>query len=237
MPNPFHELRERLLIAGVAPRHVRRYLAELADHLADLKAEERRAGRTEVEAESAALLRLGGIEDLCRAMTEQRQFQSWSSRLPWATFGLLPLLLLSASYFVACFILWSGWRIFLPAATTPFVPIHGLAILYFGIGRWIYYDAPILVGWVIAIAAARQRSKSLWPAVGLIPIAWMGSAAQVHATRAVLPAAIGHVSMSFSFLPFAHALSNETLHALLILSLTLLPFLIWRWLKLDSLFA
>src|SRR5438270_12767670 len=32
MAKPFHELRERLLRAGVPPRHVRRYLTELADH-------------------------------------------------------------------------------------------------------------------------------------------------------------------------------------------------------------
>ncbi len=29
MEKPFNELRERLLRAGVAPRHVRRYLSEL----------------------------------------------------------------------------------------------------------------------------------------------------------------------------------------------------------------
>ena len=36
------ELRERLLRAGVAPRHVRRYLTELREHWADLTAEEGR---------------------------------------------------------------------------------------------------------------------------------------------------------------------------------------------------
>jgi uncharacterized LabA/DUF88 family protein len=58
MPKQFHELRERLLNAGVAPRHVQRYLKELADHFADLRAEEVRAGRGRAEAESAALGRL-----------------------------------------------------------------------------------------------------------------------------------------------------------------------------------
>ncbi|MGO8720256.1 MAG: permease prefix domain 1-containing protein [Acidobacteriaceae bacterium] len=72
MPKPFYELRERLLRAGVVPRHVRRYLAELTDHLADLRAEEERAGRSRAEAESAALVRLGGIDDLSRAMIDQR---------------------------------------------------------------------------------------------------------------------------------------------------------------------
>ena len=58
MPKPFNELRERLLWAGVAPRHVKRYLKELTDHLTDLRAEEERAGRTRQDAEAAALARL-----------------------------------------------------------------------------------------------------------------------------------------------------------------------------------
>ncbi|WP_348268344.1 permease prefix domain 1-containing protein [Edaphobacter paludis] len=120
MTKPFHELRERLLEAGIAPRHVRRYLTELTDHLTDLTEEEERAGRSRADAESAALLRLGGIENLAKAMIEQRQFQSWSARAPWATFSVAPLLLLAGAYFVALFILWSGWKMFLPGADTPF---------------------------------------------------------------------------------------------------------------------
>lgn len=67
MEKQFRELRERLLLAGVAPRHLRRYLSELRDHLADLKAEEERAGRNRSEAEKRALLRLGGIDELANA--------------------------------------------------------------------------------------------------------------------------------------------------------------------------
>src|SRR5208283_4907354 len=91
MRKPFHELRERLLRAGVAPRHVRRYLTELGDHLADLTAEEERAGRSRADAESAALVRLGGMDALARAMIEQRHFRSWCVRAPWAMFGLAPI--------------------------------------------------------------------------------------------------------------------------------------------------
>src|ERR1700692_1164160 len=99
MAKPFNELRERLLRAGVAPRHVRRYLTELADHLADLRAEEERAGRSRSGAEAAALVRLGGMDDLAKAMMEQRQYQSWCVRAPWATFGLAPLFLLAGAWF------------------------------------------------------------------------------------------------------------------------------------------
>src|SRR5436853_7404247 len=99
MAKPFHELRERLLRAGVAPRHVRRYLKELADHLTDLRAEEERAGRSRADAEAAALVRLGSMNDLAKAMIEQRQFQSWSARVPWAVFACAPIFVLAMAYF------------------------------------------------------------------------------------------------------------------------------------------
>ena len=45
MPQPrFDRLTERLLTAGIAPRHVRRYARELSDHYDDLVREEM-AGR------------------------------------------------------------------------------------------------------------------------------------------------------------------------------------------------
>ncbi len=80
MERLFSELRERILRAGVAPRHVRRYLRELADHLADLTAEEERAGRSPTDAHFAALRRLGEMGDLAKAMIDQCQFQSWSAQ-------------------------------------------------------------------------------------------------------------------------------------------------------------
>jgi hypothetical protein len=237
MPSRFSELRERLLRAGVAPRHVRRYLVELADHLADLRAEEERAGHSRADAESAALIRLGKMDDLARAMIEQRQFQSWCVRAPWAMFGLAPLFLLAGSYFMACLILWSGWRIFLPGTDTPFVRLDGFAILYFGVGKSLYYFAPILIGWGIGLIAARQRFKAVWPAVGLVLIALTGSMAQVHAIRPAVPGGAGHVSMDLALWTSAQGVSSGLLHALVILALSVLPIFAWRLRKARSLSA
>jgi hypothetical protein len=229
LPNELHdEIRERLLRAGVAPRHVRRYLTELADHLADLRVEEERAGRSRADAESAALIRLGGIDDLSRAMIDRRQFQSWSARAPWAMFGLAPLFLVAGAYLVALLILWSGWKMFLPEADMPFVRIHGLAVFYFGIGRSLYFGAPILVGWAIGLMAARQRFRAVWPIVGLVMIALMGGSAEVHAGRTSVPGGVGHISMNFTLGPSVQSVSYRLFHALVILSLTALPYLIWR---------
>lgn len=244
MAKPFHELRERLLRAGVAPRHVRRYLAELSDHLADLRAEEERAGRSHADAQRTALARLGSVDDLSRAMEEKRQLRSWSARAPWAVFGVAPLLLMLAAYFVACFILWSGWKIFMPGAITPFAeqitgPIYGLENIYFQTGRMIYFGAPIFIGWAVGLVAARQRLKALWPLIGLAIIALIGSAAQVHAIRPSASGSGGNVSMSFVlgtcpqnlFLAVGYCpqdFSLSLLHAGVFFLLAVAPYILWR---------
>lgn len=220
MAKSFNELRERLLRAGVAPRHVRRYLTELADHLADLTAEEQRAGLGRTDAEAAALMRLGGADALAKAMIEQRQLQSWCARAPWAVFSLGPLIVLAGAYLVAGLILWSGWKIFLPGAPTPFVPTHGLSVPYFAVGRLDYFFAPVVIGWGIGVFAARQRSMPTWPVVGLILNALIASAVQFHTNRPHIPGADGQVSLGFTF---ASGLS----HAFGILLPTLAPYLVW----------
>jgi len=232
MPKQFHELRERLLNAGVAPRHVQRYLKELADHLADLRAEELRVGRGRAEAEPAAVGRLGSIDELSKAMIEQRHFQSWCARAPWAAFGLAPLLFLAAAYFIACFILWSGWKLFLPGADTPFgapIPIYSFQNIYFQIGRFIYFTSPVLVGWVIGLVAARQRSSMAWPALSLFLIAWMGATAQIQASRPAVAGGFGHISMNFFRLGSSgQNVSEAIFHTLIIFTVALLPHMIWR---------
>jgi hypothetical protein len=243
MAKRFHELRERLLRAGVAPRHVRRYLTELAEHLADLRAEEERAGRGRADAESAALVRLGGMDDLAKAMVEQRQFQSWCVRAPWAMFGLGPVFLLGLVWCAALFVLWSGWQIFLPGTDTPFGSRPGahrifeVANIYFQVDRLIYFAAPILVGWGIGLIAARQRLNAVWPTVGLVLIALMGGTAQVQASRTAVPGGLGHIRMNFALGTSVQGIPDGLFHALVILALTVLPYLLWRFQKAYSLFA
>jgi hypothetical protein len=228
MQKPFNDLRERLLRAGVAPRFIHRYLVELADHLRDLTDEEMRTGLSRNEAESAALGRLGTTDELARAMVEQRHFQSWCVRAPLAVFGVAPLCMLAAAWFVALFILWSGWKMFLPFADTPFGggPVHGFANLYFQIGRATYFSAPVVVGWTMGMVAARQRLNAIWPVVAFLLVALAGGTLQVQATRAAGGAK--HVGMSLASGPFGQVLFADLQHATIFLSLMLLPYLLWR---------
>jgi hypothetical protein len=204
---------------------VRRYVAELRDHLADLQAEEERAGKSRGDAEAAALVRLGGVEQLAAAMVGRREFQSWSARAPWAVFGVGALVSLAAGYFVACFILWSGWRIFLPANATPFVGrLEGLSVLYFGVGRMLYFTVPVLVGWWRGVLAARQRLRVVWPVVGMAAVAWVGCMARVHAVRPEIGGVGGRVSMGLAWPSGA----GNWIYLSVMVAVTVVPFLVWR---------
>ena len=86
----FANLEDRLLRGGIAPRHVKRYLRELDEHLADLIQSQREAGHDEQAALLRARARLGPDAELAEAMLSQRDFRSFSARFPWAVFGLLP---------------------------------------------------------------------------------------------------------------------------------------------------
>jgi hypothetical protein len=230
-PSELRALRERLLRAGIAPRHVRRYLRELADHLTDLTREEQREGRNPAEASAAAFARLGTVENLAAAMIGKPQLQSWSARAPWAAFGLAPLLVLAAAYFITCLYLWCGWQLFLPARDTPFGALHAsplsAANLYFQAGKMIYYLAPLLVGWAIALAAGRQRSRAAWPIVAALLTAWMGATARIQASRSALPNSLGHIHMGF-FTTGASKIPGTLLVVAVIFTLSLLPYLLWR---------
>jgi len=232
MPKPFDELRERLLRAGVAPRHVRRYLAELADHLADLTNEELHAGRGRADADSAALVRLGTMEELAQAMISRRDCQSWCARAPWAMFSLAPLFSLAAAYFGAAFYLWCGWNLLLSEADTPFgvhlQPIYGIANLYFQAGKFFYIVAPFLAGWGIAILAARQRLKAIWPITAMLLIAWMGGTAQIQASRSGVSGLVHIRIHCFAFGASGQAVFESLGRILAIFTITALPWVIWR---------
>ena len=61
--------------------------------------------------------------------------------------------------------------IFLPESETPFGggPLHGLANLYFQFGKYFYGSAPIIVCWVVAGVAVRQRAKAVCSSGGIWP--------------------------------------------------------------------
>jgi hypothetical protein len=223
------ELRERLLRAGTARRHVERYLTELADHLADLRAGEECAGLGVEDAEIAALQRLGTTESLVQAMLARPELRAWSARAPWAIFGAGPVILLYAFYLAACLILWAGWRAFLPHADTPFGAVtHGFANLYFQAGKYFYCAAPVLVGWWIEFIAVRQRVNAIWMTISLLLVASTGAAVRIHASETNVLTGFGHISIDFDYWSLIRNLRDGMPHVTAILVFAALPYLLWQ---------
>ena len=93
MSKPFEALRENLLRQGVAPRHVRAYLTELREHLADIIEQECASGGDAHEALARARARLGDDDTLAQAMLSRRK-RSLTARAPWLVLGVLQSLAL-----------------------------------------------------------------------------------------------------------------------------------------------
>lgn len=228
MKAPLATVRERLLRAGVAPRHVRRFLREIADHRADLILEEMTAGRSQADAEAAAAVRLGDIDTLAQRMIEQPQLRGWPARAPWLVCGILPLVSLAAAWMAALLILWSGWNLFLPSTVTPLGahPVFWYQNIYFQVGRSLYLGAPLALGWGIGWLALRHRLSLTWPLAGLALVALAGGAGQVRASETVT--GVHQVGLDFSLMPSLHASPVGLWHALILLSTTMLPYLLAR---------
>ncbi len=167
----FERLREILLRGGIAPRHVRRYLAELSEHLDDLTAKQRALGYEGEDANLRARALLGEDRELAAAMLEQKSLRSIPARAPWLIFGLLPPVAGIAASFVLIAPLALIARIF--HMTTP-GSIHApgwfqtLAFTVTAIGNWALEPA-LAAGFVFL--ATRQRISYLWPMLTIVLIA------------------------------------------------------------------
>ena len=118
----------------------------------------------------------------------------------------------------------------MPGRDTPFGvgPLHGLANLYFQFGKYFYGSAPILVGWAVGVVAVRQRAKAVWPMTGFVLMAWIGAASRIRASRTEIPSGLGHIRMNFVPWPWFQNGHASLIHALVILLLAALPYLLWR---------
>ena len=171
----FAPLAERLLRAGVAPRHVARIASELESHFEDLVAEERATGLSACESEARAAARLGSDDAIAASIIERDELRSWCGRRPWLAFTLLPFLGLPLTFVLsmaaamgafefAVHLLGNSWE---HPGLAPLVceAIEGFAL-------WL---APAMIAGVVCILAARQRVPALWPIAGCVVIALLGA--------------------------------------------------------------
>jgi hypothetical protein len=163
----FENLRETLLKGGVAPRHVRRYLTELSEHLDDLTAQQREAGYDGEDAALRARARLGDDDGLAQAMLEQPGMRSWPARLPWLAFVALPpvaTLLLGTLLYAAVYFIGNG-----AAKIYAVVPVPQNLLVGFSVAAMtaISVLAVPVAATLLALLADRQRLKPLWPLLGI----------------------------------------------------------------------
>jgi hypothetical protein len=180
----FDELREQLLRAGIAPRHVRRTLTELRHHHDDLIAEENAHGITGPAADAAAMARLGSNDELAAALLAKPQLRSMTARLPWLVFAILPPFTL-----VLGSVLWVIAMLLVGFKSGALVPDHrnNLPIpawydwtassMMFAVNFLIVPAQAFLLAWM----AERQRMKLVWPLLGMVLILMLGVHGNFHA--------------------------------------------------------
>jgi hypothetical protein len=153
-------LQDRLLAAGVAPRHVRRFLAELRDHFDDvLRDELAKAGSS---AEQAAWARLGNEEHLAQSVLSRPELRSVTARYPWAVFGVAPIVaFLGATFFVQLIVLLLYVLGFDRAADT--------------LQTFSIYALPLPIGYALTALAFRHRAPVAWPVVSNLAVAFCGA--------------------------------------------------------------
>jgi len=175
-------LSDRLLRAGVAHRHVRRYIRELRDHYEDALHEELAKGLDRRLAEQAAWARVGSEEELVRSVLAQPALRSTAARFPALVFGAAPVLIWFASLALSLAALGAFFETYEPARLTSWALRSGYALCL------VYVRLlPVLLGAVLLIVSARQRTRLFWPIVGTAIVALIGGTTTVHLTLGSTP--------------------------------------------------
>jgi hypothetical protein len=151
MQSQLKSLSERLLRAGVAHQHVRRYIRELHEHYEDAVREEVARGLDQSRAERAAWARLGSEEELAHSVLAQPALRSTAARFPVLVFGGGPILIWFASLALS---------VFAPFMVDPYLPTPAPNWFLGLAGALFLLDVrvlPVMLGVVLLMVSARQR--------------------------------------------------------------------------------
>lgn len=233
-PQSLKALSEQLLRGGVAHRHVRRYMRELHDHYEDALREELAKGLDRALAEQAAWTRLGKEEELARSVLAQAALRSTAARFPVLVFGAAPVFVWFASFALILFAFSVFVETYEPARLPSWVlgSTYALVLLYVRV-------LPVILGVLLLIVSARQRTALFWPIIGTAIVVLIGATTTVNLTLAATPEA-SELSMHSTLLPMifpssaalgkpnALALAGGLVRAALMLGIAATPCMIWR---------
>jgi hypothetical protein len=156
MSAQFEALEARLLRGGVAPRHVKRFLRELDEHLADIADAQTAAGHDAPAVAAHARAALGPDDELADAMLKQRDFRSFSARFPWFVFGVMPVLTL------ALVVPWHIPALAVLSKLSAPTLFPTLAEMVSFTGNFFLVPA---IGLLFVLVARRQCFSLVWPVV------------------------------------------------------------------------
>lgn len=194
MSDPFADLADELLRAGLSPRRVRRYTRELTEHRQDLIDHLLAQGQSRQAAEREAMARLGSHDALLLPMLADPRFRSLAARWPALIYLALPL----AAQALCALCLLLG---LVAAAATPLRTLiadlgTGAAVL------WLI--APVLTCWLLWHAARTRRASMRWPAAAALALSALAAATEIGVTAPAQGIA-GEISLGVtqpSILPF-----------------------------------
>jgi hypothetical protein len=221
----FAALRERLLRAGVAPKHVRRTIAELEAHRQDIVTELRGRGVSAAQAEADARARLGSDETIAASVLARPELRSWARKRPWAAFTIMPIL-----SFAVAMVLWVVAFVVLvetlkAVVGAPFLQRSGIrpiAEFLFGVALW---GMPVVVGAVSVYFAGTRRAGVAWPIAGVATIALISAAGNMSLTW---PAPPGTAQFSAGIGVDIDTAARVAMRAGIMMAFVLVPFFVWR---------
>ena len=223
MSQRFDDLKERLLRAGIAPRHVQRYLRELGDHFDDLVSEETAKDVSRDAAETAARRRLGGDHALAAALLARPELRSFTARYPWAVFCIGSVLTLIATVVLAVLL-----EVGFLYAHLAFIHSDGGPLtsppswLKMSVTAWnwlLTYAAPVIIAAFLCVLGIRQRVSMRWIIFGGAIVCVLGGFHEVGVKWSDIPhrselyaTFVGpHWSRDMIIAGFFHAAANMTL--------------------------
>jgi hypothetical protein len=183
LPSRFDSLREQLLRAGIAPRHVHRYVAELRDHFDDLVREERANGAAPGAADAKARARLGNDDELAAVMLARPELRSLAVRYPWAVFGLSPIVLVLTALAVG--LLLEGAAIYAVSKFFPHPTTAQREWFVFATEMWNAlwtFAAPLAIAAGLCLLGLRQRMPPAWIFAGIVLACFFGAFQEIHFT-------------------------------------------------------
>jgi hypothetical protein len=225
-PQQLELLGERLLRAGIAPRHVRRYLRELRDHYDDAVQGELHKGASRAAAEETAALRVGEPESLFRSALARPELRSTVARYPRLVFGAGPMLLWAAFFITALFMF--------AEAAISLERMRAMHLMMTFFARVF----PVVLALGLFVVAYRQRLPLFWPTVGASVVAILAGTLDIGYWPAQTVAE-SSVGISSSLMPFFFdapwigpaqpvALAQGLMRALLMLALAIGPCILWN---------